>query len=496
MSSLRDIMDVDVEPLESQAIQRSRDVALLQNQPLNTTSSLSRTNRSTTQTSVKRKRPTRVSKPSSSAGSSRSGTARRRSSGATDLMDPSGYGQGGSQNNMRPSLPRGLEVDQPVRYTPVTGRVSKAKKGQPVHVCDQCDEPKAFTRAEHLRRHQLSHDQAKLPCTFPNCERVFHRSDLLARHLSRHEIQGDGPYRASDYKPIDNEGRSRSSSTSSDPRTPPQKYSPQQPNTNAPGSNYTSPSAQASTIIASSNMRLSKDYEPIMGSFQAVNVSDPSNQRPRSRTDGSEGSGLHFSPGSGSMSSHTITAAATYHNIPMSTNIAPDFLLSEPSTLGPAFEQTTYSSLTSNIYPTSGAGNITPLTLQVPDPAYNPSLASPPYNSSESPWSTPSDVSRQGTAWPRDRALPAGWAAAGPLATAAQQQQQFLAQNMHHLRQQGSLESVPEHFEGTYMPNVRQYSSPIVICQPVDGQVAVEGGNMYNQGGVPDARDYPHQQHG
>lgn len=137
-------MDVDVEPLESQAIQRSRDVALLQNHPLNTrpTNSLSSTDRSTTQRTIKRKRPLRASKPSSSAGSSRSGTARRRSSGAAELMDPSGFGQGGSQNNMRPSLPRGLEADQPVRYTPVTGRVSKAKKGQPVHVCEQCEEPK------------------------------------------------------------------------------------------------------------------------------------------------------------------------------------------------------------------------------------------------------------------------------------------------------------------------------------------------------------------
>ncbi|KFY24874.1 hypothetical protein V491_01984, partial [Pseudogymnoascus sp. VKM F-3775] len=303
MSSLRDIMDVDVEPLESQAIRRSRDVALLQNQPLDTrpTSSLSRTERSTTQRSVKRKRPTRASKPSSSAGSSRSGTARRRSSGAADLMDPSGYEQGGPQNNMRAALPRGLEADQPVRYTPVTGRVSKAKKGQPVHVCEQCDEPRAFTRAEHLRRHQLSHEQAKLPCTFPDCERVFHRPDLLARHMSRHEIQGDGPYRSGDYKPIDNEQRSRSSSTSSNPRTPPQKYSPQQANMNAPNTNYTSPNIQAPTSNSGADMRLSKEYEPIMGSFQAVNVSETSNQRPRSRTDGSESSGLRFSPPSGSM---------------------------------------------------------------------------------------------------------------------------------------------------------------------------------------------------
>lgn len=219
-----------------------------------------------------------------------------------------------------------------------------------------------------------------------------------------------------------------------------------------------------------------------MGSFQAVNVSESSNQRPSSRTDGSESSGLQFSPASGSMSSHTLGTTATYHNIPMSANMAPDFLLSQQSTLGPAFEQSTYSSLGSNIYPTSSGGDIPPLTLQVPDHAYNPSLASPPYNSSDSNWSTPSDVSRQNTVWPRDRALPAGWAAADSLATAAQQQQQqFLAQNMHHLRQQASLDSVPEHFEGSYMPNVRHYSSPIVLCPPSDGQGAVEGSGMVSR---------------
>lgn len=221
-------------------------------------------------------------------------------------------------------------------------------------------------------------------------------------------------------------------------------------------------------------MRLAKDYEPIMGSFQAVNVSEPSNQRPRSRTDGSESSGLQFSPGSGSMTSHALGTTSAY-NISMSANIAPDFLISQPSTLGPAFEQSTYSSLASNVYASSGPA---PLTLQVPDHAYNPSLASPPYNSSESTWSTPSDVSRQGTAWPRDRALPAGWAAADSLAAAAQQQQpQLFAQNMHLLRQQASLDIVPEHFEGTYMPNTRQFGSP-VFCPPVDEQGGVEGGDM------------------
>jgi hypothetical protein len=41
--------------------------------------------------------------------------------------------------------------DIPVKYTPVTGRISRAKKGVPVHTCDICRPAKTFTRAEHLR---------------------------------------------------------------------------------------------------------------------------------------------------------------------------------------------------------------------------------------------------------------------------------------------------------------------------------------------------------
>lgn len=32
--------------------------------------------------------------------------------------------------------------DVPVRYTPITGRVSRAKKGVPVHICENCNPPK------------------------------------------------------------------------------------------------------------------------------------------------------------------------------------------------------------------------------------------------------------------------------------------------------------------------------------------------------------------
>ncbi|KAH7183594.1 uncharacterized protein B0J16DRAFT_345994 [Fusarium flagelliforme] len=69
--------------------------------------------------------------------------------------------------------------------TPMTpnGKVSKAKKGKPVHVCSECQ--KVYTRAEHLRRHQTSHEEPQYQCQV--CDRRFFRRDLLERHFRRHE---------------------------------------------------------------------------------------------------------------------------------------------------------------------------------------------------------------------------------------------------------------------------------------------------------------------
>ncbi|KAK4182408.1 hypothetical protein QBC35DRAFT_510021 [Podospora australis] len=52
------------------------------------------------------------------------------------------------------------------------------KRGVPVHVCDICKPPKTFTRAEHLRRHQLSHTKPLYECTSPGCDKAFHRPDV------------------------------------------------------------------------------------------------------------------------------------------------------------------------------------------------------------------------------------------------------------------------------------------------------------------------------
>ena len=78
------------------------------------------------------------------------GNYRRPSNASADSMD-SYYAHGylpdrsavSNSTAMRPNLPApaGSE-NQPVKLTPVTGRVSKAKKGIPVHECDICQPPK------------------------------------------------------------------------------------------------------------------------------------------------------------------------------------------------------------------------------------------------------------------------------------------------------------------------------------------------------------------
>ncbi|RAL03263.1 C2H2 finger domain transcription factor [Aspergillus ibericus CBS 121593] len=54
------------------------------------------------------------------------------------------------------------------------------------HVCDWPSCGKAFTRAEHLRRHALNHEAARDGYTCERCSVHFRRPDLLSRHLMRH----------------------------------------------------------------------------------------------------------------------------------------------------------------------------------------------------------------------------------------------------------------------------------------------------------------------
>ncbi|KAK3383962.1 hypothetical protein B0T24DRAFT_518556 [Lasiosphaeria ovina] len=82
--------------------------------------------------------------------STRPPPARRPSTASNDSMDPTGYGSaassasmgaGGmhpSNTSMRPMPSHTQSSDVPMRLTPITGRVSRAKKGVPVHICDIC----------------------------------------------------------------------------------------------------------------------------------------------------------------------------------------------------------------------------------------------------------------------------------------------------------------------------------------------------------------------
>ncbi|KAJ6147871.1 hypothetical protein N7497_009853 [Penicillium chrysogenum] len=88
-----------------------------------------------------------------------------------------------SQTKMYPGPP--VNVSSPSQTN--SQRVSKAMKGKRVHACQRPGCPKVFTRAEHRRRHELSHEpKKKYPCTSEGCKKAFHRPDYLAQHLGRH----------------------------------------------------------------------------------------------------------------------------------------------------------------------------------------------------------------------------------------------------------------------------------------------------------------------
>lgn len=100
------------------------------------------------------KRPAEPSPATHSLSAASPGPAdlRRQSSTSVDSMDQYGYASsssmgGGSGGGFPPNHPRrpmgtSPSPDVPVRYTPITGRVSRAKKGVPVHICESCNPPK------------------------------------------------------------------------------------------------------------------------------------------------------------------------------------------------------------------------------------------------------------------------------------------------------------------------------------------------------------------
>ncbi|KAJ5817785.1 hypothetical protein N7447_007793 [Penicillium robsamsonii] len=87
------------------------------------------------------------------------------------------------QMEMYPSPP--MNISSPPHTN--SHRVSKAMKGKRVHACEHPGCQKVFTRAEHRRRHELSHEPKKqYTCTYEGCQKAFHRPDYLTQHLGRH----------------------------------------------------------------------------------------------------------------------------------------------------------------------------------------------------------------------------------------------------------------------------------------------------------------------
>jgi len=220
MASLKQIMNVDEDSLDtSESHKRSQDTTLLSSHaPASTAPTTSYTS-SVNQVFATSSPPTHSFYPSAAgpartaysfgleiAPTSSTGVAnnsdRRISNTSTESMDSSYYPQshghgydghpGSSSAGMSRSQIQGHESETP-KLTPITGRVSRARKGMPVHMCELCSPPKPFTRAEHLRRHQLSHAAPRLACAVPGCDKVFYRKDLLDRHQQRHEQESRNP---------------------------------------------------------------------------------------------------------------------------------------------------------------------------------------------------------------------------------------------------------------------------------------------------------------
>lgn len=151
MSSLKDIMDVDVEPFESQAYRKAKEAAQYTPGPSvdhsSPTASSSLDNQE--ELHVKRRRPYREAKSASQGIASRPSDIQQRLDLVGDAMSFAPPYQAGSSDlastsrSTHHSSPRGSGTpDVPVKYTPITNRVSKAKKGLHIHTCDTCNPPK------------------------------------------------------------------------------------------------------------------------------------------------------------------------------------------------------------------------------------------------------------------------------------------------------------------------------------------------------------------
>lgn len=153
MSSLKHIMDVDVDvaPLQSQAYRKAKEGEEHSSSPpvdrSSPGTSSSFDNRD--EFSIKhQRRQIRGSQPPTQTVASMSSGMQPYGSSHREPMDfQQDYRAGSSElvstvGSMQQTTLRGAEPTPKVTYTRVTRRISKAKKGLPVHTCDICKPPK------------------------------------------------------------------------------------------------------------------------------------------------------------------------------------------------------------------------------------------------------------------------------------------------------------------------------------------------------------------
>ncbi|CAG1959378.1 unnamed protein product, partial [Fusarium graminearum] len=179
MASLKNIMNTEDEPIDPRSESRSTDLTSKSPSVHSYVTSLNY--QTHTPSHINPHDPSGSSKSSSVIDLSSPTTAdlnmnnrRRRSNMSIDSNDTHYAAQHASSSNtlMRP-LTTAASGESRVRLTPITGKISKAKKGVLVHNCDQC--PK------------LSHSPPELYCPIPGCNKTFYRKDLLDRHVQRHD---------------------------------------------------------------------------------------------------------------------------------------------------------------------------------------------------------------------------------------------------------------------------------------------------------------------
>ncbi|MCJ1391929.1 hypothetical protein MMC18_004796 [Xylographa bjoerkii] len=194
--------------------------------------------------------PTRTTDPTGHA-SNKGKALRRQSASRSTTM---GYHSSVSRES---SMVQPSEIGDPageITYTPTTHRISKAKKGKKVHVCEFFGCGKVFTRAEHRKRHEANHLSEPLyRCKMDECQKPFQRADLLTRHMERqHGVQqpsGSGTTR-----------RRRTSSVTSSVATSSQANSPMTPGMS--GNPQTT--GAGSATLSSATMSIGSIIEPNM----------------------------------------------------------------------------------------------------------------------------------------------------------------------------------------------------------------------------------------